>query len=178
MLFGVDVAGGDRIVLAHRWQHAVVVVVRCRVLVGFLAVELKEAVKGHDGAVGAQHRRFGVGRIGEIDRHLIEFGRRHLRRRSPLPDQLVEPALVVVEIAGHLVRRAGDIGGADGFVRFLGVLGLGGVNARLGGHIVRAETAADMLADRVDRLAGHLHAVGSHIGDQADRIALDIHAFV
>ncbi len=35
-----------------------------------------------------------------------------------------------------------------------------------------------MLAHGIDRLARHLHAVGPHVGDEADRIAVDLDPFV
>ena len=35
-----------------------------------------------------------------------------------------------------------------------------------------------MVADGVDRLARHLHAVGPHVGDEADGLAADVDAFI
>ena len=46
------------------------------------------------------------------------------------------------------------------------------------GQVVAAEAVLDVVADGGDRLAGHLHAVGPHVGDQADGLALDIDAFI
>ena len=55
---------------------------------------------------------------------------------------------------------------------------LAGVFARRAGQVVGAERAAHMVADGVDRLARHLHAVGTHVGDQAGGLAVDVDAFV
>ena len=52
------------------------------------------------------------------DRHVVD-GRRHLRGDEPLPDQLVEPVLVGLEMRLHLLRAAADVGGPDGLVRAL-----------------------------------------------------------
>jgi hypothetical protein len=51
-----------------------------------------------------------------------------------LPDQLVEAELVAVEVGADVLRRAEQVGRADRLVRLLGVLGLGGVDARLAGR--------------------------------------------
>ncbi len=61
---------------------------------------------------------------------------------------------------------------------FLGVLRLGGILARGGRQVARAEGVLHVVADIGDRLARHLHAVGPHVGDEADRLALDVDAFV
>ena len=63
-------------------------------------------------------------------------------------------------------------------MRFLGVLGLGRVDARLLRQIFLAEFLGDRAARRVDRLGRHLHAVGAHIGDEAGGLAADIDAFI
>ena len=46
------------------------------------------------------------------------------------------------------------------------------------GTYSRAEIRLDHAAHRADRFAGDLHAVGSHIGDEADGFAADVDAFV
>ena len=52
-------------------------------------------------------------------------------------------------------------------MRFLGVLGFGGIVARGGGQHVGAAAIVlgDDVANRGNGLAGDLHAVGAHIGD-------------
>jgi hypothetical protein len=69
-------------------------------------------------------------------------------------------------------------GGADGLVGLLGVLGLGLEQARAGGQVVLAVALGDQGADLVQRLLGQVHRVGTHVGDQADGLAADVHAFV
>ena len=63
-------------------------------------------------------------------------------------------------------------------MRLLRVLDLALVFARRRRQVVGAVARRDMVADRGDRLARHLHAVGPHIGDQAGGLAADIDAFV
>jgi hypothetical protein len=45
-------------------------------------------------------------------------------------------------------------------------------------HVALAELLDDGAARRVDRLGRHLHAVGTHIGDETDRLAADIDALI
>ncbi len=63
-------------------------------------------------------------------------------------------------------------------MRFLRVLGLGLVLARGVRHIGVAVILADHLAGLGDRLGRDLHAVGSHIGDEAGGLAADVDAFI
>ena len=63
-------------------------------------------------------------------------------------------------------------------MRFLRVLGLGLVLARRIRHIGVAVILADHLAGLRDRGAVDLHAVGSHIGDEAGGLAADVDAFI
>ena len=63
-------------------------------------------------------------------------------------------------------------------MRLLRVLGLGLVRARRVGEIALAVVGADHLAHRGDRLIGDLHPVGPHIGDEPDRLAVDLGTFV
>ena len=116
-------------------------------------------------------------------RGAVEFRRFHLARHGALPDELVEPVLVVVQIALHLFRAAPEIGGADRLVGFLGVLGLGLVDPRLFGQVAApgrsvVEGFGDQLAAGGDRLFRHLHAVRSHVGDETHGLAADIHALI
>ena len=164
------------IALAHRGQRLVLVIGREARVVDILAVELQVAVEGDDLAGGAQPRL--AGGIVEVHRRLVHLGRLHLGGDGALPDEVVQAPLVRVEVAGHLLRRAGHVRRADGLMRLLGVLGLGGVFAGGGGQVVRAESGFHMVADAHDGLARHAHAVRPHIGDEADRLAADIHALI
>ena len=62
-------------------------------------------------------------------------------------------------------------------MRFLGVLRLGFV---LAGErrVALAEFGRDDVADMADGFGNDLNAVGSHVGDEADRLAADVDAFV
>jgi len=63
-------------------------------------------------------------------------------------------------------------------VGFLRVLGFGHVFARPLGDVLVTKRFGDVASNRGDRLARHLHAVGPHIGDQANRFAAELHTFV
>ena len=77
-----------------------------------------------------------------------------------------------------LFRREGEVGGSNGLVGLLGILA-GGVADRLGGQVAIAELVLDLLADGGRRLVRNPEAVGTHVGDQADRPgAVDVDSFV
>ncbi|MCY1293108.1 hypothetical protein D9M70_423560 [compost metagenome] len=63
-------------------------------------------------------------------------------------------------------------------MRFLGVLRLGRIETRLFRQVAVAELVGNRLARGLDRFRRHLHAVGTHIGDQTDRLAADVDAFI
>ena len=115
---------------------------------------------------------------GDVDRYLVQFGRRHLRGDGALPDQLVDPALLVIQVFRDISRGAVDVRGSDRFVGFLGVLRLGAVFARGLGQVVQAELLTHMATDGADRLLGQLHAVGPHVADQAGGLTADFHTFI
>ena len=135
MLLGLDLAVGDAVALGERRQAAAVVVLGVIVLalldhahavVAAFLVDLEEAVELHDGAGGAQHVELAVAALDlDVGGGLLQLGGRHLARDGALPDQLVEPRLVALEIARDVLRAARDVGRADRLVRFLRVLGLG-----------------------------------------------------
>ena len=103
------------------------------------------------------------------DGHVVDR-RRHLRGDEPLPDQLVEPVLVRLQIRLQLLRTASHVGGPDGFVGALhprGLLRLVGVG-RL--RQVRFGVALpNEVSHRRDGRVRHLRRVGSHVGDETDR---------
>ena len=63
-------------------------------------------------------------------------------------------------------------------MRFLRILRLGLVGARRVGPVVGAEFLLDCAARVGDRFAGHVDAVGSHIGDEARGLAAYVDAFI
>src|SRR3546814_2223786 len=102
----------------------------------------------------AQH---GLARaVGKVDAGAFEPRRRHLARERALPDQLIEPRMIA---AARLVLR--KIGWADRLMRFLCILRLGLILARLVRNIAAVVARRDGLAGRADRAVIHLAAVGS-----------------
>ena len=176
MLLGL---GGDDLggrALRHLRQAACVVLAvgaRRRIVAAFL-ISGEIAVEQDHLAVGAQARAAVVGL--QVDHGAFDARLLHLAGDHPLPHQLIEPAEVALQAQGAGVAR--QAGGANGLVRLLGVLGLGLVVARLFGDVGGPITAGDDFARLVDGLLGHLHAVGPHIGDQADGLPADVDAFV
>ena len=61
---------------------------------------------------------------------------------------------------------------------FLGILGLGRVLARCRRQIRLAEILENGVARRGDCLPARFNAIGSHVGDKAHRIAINIHALI
>ena len=173
MLVGIRLLPLQRVLGGHRRQHPVVLVIRR--VVGVFAVELEEPIERDDRTSGPQRL---TGPVDDVHGHLIELRRLHLRRDGALPDQLVQPPLVWVQIAGDLLRRAGHVGRADRLVRFLRVLGAAGVFARRRRQVVGAKGPAHVIADAIDRFPRHLHAVGPHIGDQAGGLTPDIDTLI
>ena len=119
------------------------------VVLAFL-IEREEAVEQSHRAGGAQRDLAVGGR--DVDGRAFEFCAFHLAGDGALPDQLIELGLIGIERARRFVRRAVEAGRADGFVRFLRVLGLAGVDARRAGHIFLAIARTDDGARLVDRL--------------------------
>ena len=108
---------------------------------------------------------------------MIEDRRFHLAGDGPLPDQFIKLALITIELV-QIFGPAAHIGGADRLVRFLGVLGLGFIDAGVLGHIIGTVGFADETPRLADSLARNGDAVGPHIGDKPDRLAIDVDAFV
>ena len=76
----------------------------------------------HVVAVEHEHRAGGAEEVlAEVEvhgRHVVD-GRRHLRGHEALPDELVEPELVGLEVRLHLLGPAAHVGGPDGLVGVL-----------------------------------------------------------
>ena len=176
MLLRHDFAALQRLGLGDVGQDGVAVLVLVAVVVLAFVVEGEEAVELHDRAGGPELHGFVAAR--DIDRDLVEHGALHLARHRALPDQLVEAELILVEVLRDILRRAEEVGRTDRLVRLLGILGLGRVDARLGRQVALAVLGLDQAPRLADRFGGELYAIGAHIGDQADRLAADIDAFI
>ena len=178
MLVRDDRAALEPLAVAHRRQAAVLVIRASFInfVVAVFLVQLQKAVEQRDRAGGVQPHP--AAWVGDVDADLVEQRRGHLARHRALPDQFVEPPLVIVEVAGDVGWTAREVGRADRFVRLLRVLRRAAVDARLGRQVAAAEFVRDQLARRGDRLGRDRDAVGPHIGDQPDRVAVEIDALV
>jgi hypothetical protein len=126
----------------------------------------------------AQGRGAGAVSRLDLDGGALDLGRLHLRSDGALPDHVVEAELVGVEELAHRRGGARKVGGADRLVRFLRVLGLGRIVARLLRQIPVAEFVADGRSRCRNRFRRHLHAVGTHVGYEARGLASEIGALV
>ena len=146
-------------------------------LVTAFAVDAEEAVELDLASSGDEGELLTVGDGHDLGLGSKHLGGLHLTRDGTLPDQLVELALILVEMSGHGLGAAGDVSGADRLVRLLGVLDLAAVGRGLVGEAVGV-VPPDKVARLCDRLAAEGEAIGAHIGDEADRLAADVDAFV
>ena len=79
----------------------------------------------------------------DIHRCAFRNAGRHLACHRSRPDEAVELVLLIIQIAFHVFRRAEEVSRADSFVRFLGVLRLGGIHPRVFRQIFLAIALAD-----------------------------------
>ena len=139
-----------------------------------LFVEGGEAGKFEALVVGPEHILPALG----LDGHVVVEGAGHLRGGEAVPDQLIEPELVLVEVGPYPLRVQLDITGPNGLV---GILrgGLGLVAVGLAVVILAAPAAQDIVLGRRQRLFGDSLGVGTHIGDEAHGAhAGNLHAFI
>ena len=161
-----------------RQASVLVVVLAFVALFALIHVGAEEAVEPDDRADRAQTGFLTLAIRQDFDRCSLNLGRCHLAGNAALPDQLVETRLVRVEVATHLLRGAVEVSGSDRFVSFLGVLRLGGIEAGLLRDVAIAKLLLDSAPRAVDRLRCHLYAVGTHIGNETDRLAADVYALI
>ena len=180
MLGGVDRAALGTLFRAHFRQTLVVVVFVALTpgIVAMVDIGGEEAVEADHLTARPQLCRLVARGREDLHRRSLDLGRGHLAGDAALPDQLVKAQLVAVQEALDIFGRAGKARRADRFVGFLGVLGLGRIVARLFRQIALAEPGLDRLAGVGDRFGRHLDAVGSHISDEADRLAAELDALV
>ena len=143
-------------------------------VVGTLDVGPQEPRKGDRLARRREeHGLVGAGGGPQPQRNPPAPGVGHLGGHAPLPDQVVEPGGVGVDLAGDLLRAAEPVtGGPDSFVGFLGVLHLAGVVPGLLGEVVGAVTLADLGTGGGDGLLRQGQRVGPHVGDVATLVEL------
>ena len=166
---GLERLGHHRIALGHDRQHALLVLERLVGIVGALDVGTEEAREEDRPSRGGEDRLLGVRRRRDQPHlHRLATGVGHLRRDGALPDQLVQPELRGVQLAGDLVGGPERVTRrADGLVRLLGVLHLVLVTAGGVGQVVLAVLLQDLRAGRVERGVRQRRGVGPHVGDEA-----------
>src|SRR5690606_25451458 len=134
--------GGRQALALGQLRKALLLVVGLAALLGVdgLDVRLEETGEGDRAARRGEHALLTTGgRAGDLHRHRGALRVRHLRRDGPLPDQLVEPELVGLQLARDLTRGAEHLtGGPDRLVRLLGVLDLAVVLPRPLRHVLGA----------------------------------------
>ena len=84
----------------------------------------------------------------------------------------------MIQKAAHIFWRPCGAGRADSFMGFLGIGGFGFIKARFFRYKFIAIGCADSLAQLSHGFHAHLHAIGSHIGNQASGFSTDIHPFI
>ena len=110
--------------LVHGWQDFLLIVQGGGRIVAALHIGPQKAREGDDFARGGEHSltaRAGGGTDAHVGAHAV--GVLHLRGDGTGPDQLVQAQLVGVQFVAHLPGGAkGLTGGANRFVRLLGIL--------------------------------------------------------
>ena len=176
MLFAEDARHIHHIALLEGRQSRFAVVAVAVVVTAFL-IHRDEAGK-HQGLPGCPELVAGIAGCGQIDADRIKPGRCHLAGHGALPDHLVQAQLFRIQPVAQTGWRAGDRRRSDGLVRFLGILRLVGKHHRVGRQIFAVEIVFHPQTDVGNRFLAERHRIGSHVGNQADRTATDIDAFI
>ena len=159
------------------------------------AVEHERAAGGLEGALGSPlvpsgfgcTRRTAGDRRGTQTRQAtrdedgggVPLRGHHLAGNEALPDDLVEAEVVRAERTPDALGRELERSGADGLVGFLRILVGGCEEVGLLGEVLVAELAGDVVAGHLQRGAGNVRAVGTHICDEAGRaFAGNVHTFI
>ncbi len=141
-------------------------------------IEREEAVEFHHLAGGAQFEIAPAHFGGDVDGGALQLGGLHLTGDGTVPNQFVKARLIAIDMFGDLRRRAAGAGRTYGFVRLLCILRLVVIFARRGRHVFLTVIAAEHCADVVDRFGRQIDAVGAHISDEADGLAVDFDALI
>ena len=167
VLLAVDRVDADLFSLDQRGQDRLLVRQRRRGIVRALDVRAQETREVDDVAGGLEHRLPVASFVDDEHAHPTPRGVLHLARHGALPDQLVDLRLVGAELLlDGADRRDHVAGGTDRLVRFLGVLDLLEVLARLVGQVLLAVGLGDVRARQFDRGGGEHHRIGPHVGDE------------
>ena len=151
-------------------------VVIAGIVVAVLAIDAEEAIERR---LRSARGELDVPRLGrERDPHPVEPGPSHPARDRALPDQVVEPRLVLADAALQVFRHAREIRRPDGLVRLPRVPGHGTLRTGPAGQVVLAEALADDAPRRAGRALRHPDAVGAHVADQAHRLVADLDALI
>ena len=124
--------------------------------------------------VGPEH----VVAAGGFDGNGIIEGVGHLAGYKAAPNQLIEPVLILGQVAGNSLRVQTHITGADGFVGILG--GIFRFELPVRAVVIGCTvTAGDKFLSRLQGVVRQTGGVGTHIGNQTQRtLAGDIDAFI
>ena len=105
----------------------------------------------------------------EVDGGRVEDRRHHLRGHEALPDQFVQPILIVFEVLANELRTAGRIGRPYRLVRVLRILRFTiGVQTWTIGQILLPVHHPDVVASLSRGGGGDTGGIGAHVGDQPD----------
>ena len=174
MLRGLGLLHDGLAALAHVLQRAGDLLI-LHAVVAALLVDRREARELQPLGAGAQHD---AAVVCDLDLLRLVHGVRHLAGDEAQVHQPVQVELVARQRRLDVLRAQVDAGGPDGIMRILRALAAL-VDHRLLRHILRAVAAFNRLARRGNGLVGQAHAVGTDVGDQAQRAAaLDVHALV
>ncbi len=115
---------------------------------------------------------------GNVQAYRVELGGAHLAGDGPLPDDLVKPRLVLIEVFRNDFRGPCYRSRPDRLVRFLGILHLALVDVRLLRKIAGVEIPSYILPDILYRLPGKRERIRPHVGDETDCGAAYVYALV
>ena len=120
----------------------------------------------------------GVCANGQVHTHGIIFGLRHLAGQGALPDHFIQFELFVVQVLAHARRCARNVSRANRLVRLLRIFGFGFVHDGRLGQVVCIKVLFHVITDLHHRFGRQAERVGTHIGNQTDGAAANVHTFI
>ena len=115
---------------------------------------------------------------GRFNGHIVIESAGHLRSGEAIPDKLIEPELILVEVCPHPLGIQRYIAGTNGLMGILGS-GLGLIAMGLSIVILLAPPAEDIVLGRSQGFLRDALRVGTHIGDETHSAnAGNLHAFI